>query len=92
MLSRWKVNTLNKCYINIIKSFFIYACMLRIGDGIPINKELAASYYKKAADKGDVRSMHTLSLMLKNGDGIPPNLQESIKYLKMAFLTACVLE
>ena len=56
--------------------------MLEKGDGIPINKDEAKKYYKKAADLGDIESMIKYSQLLD--DNSKTNKQEQIKYLKKA--------
>ncbi len=41
-----------------------------MGQGVPMDKNLAAEWYSKAADMGDIDSMCVLASMYRNGDGI----------------------
>lgn len=47
--------------------------MLFNGDGIPIIKEKAAEYFKKASNQGDDEAMQLLGSMHLEGDGISMN-------------------
>lgn len=65
-------------------SMYIYACALYNGDGIEINKEEAAKFFKMSADKGNVKSMKKYAYMLKHGDGIPVDKKRAYFYFKNA--------
>ena len=54
--------------------------MLEKGEGIKVDKELAAEYYIKASNLGDVNSMLNYASMQYNN----LNKEEAIKYYKMA--------
>jgi TPR repeat protein len=58
--------------------------MLHEGDGIPMNKSLAAHYFKLSADQGDPTSQFKYGVMLHEGDGIPMNKSLAAHYFKLS--------
>lgn len=58
--------------------------MLYEGDGVPVDKEKAAQYFKKSADKGNFIAMFNYANMLDKGDGIPADLKKAAEYYKKA--------
>ena len=69
--------------INMGKKLFD-ANMLYRGEGIKMNKEEAAKYFKMAADEGDINAITGYAILLKNSEGISMNKEEAAKYFKMA--------
>jgi TPR repeat protein len=63
---------------------FNYGFMLVEGSGIPINKSLAAHYYKLSADQGDAQGQLTYGVMLNSGSGIPMNKSLAARYFKLS--------
>ena len=59
------------------------ARILDEGDGIPLNKKEAIKYYKRAAGKGDPRSMTHYGNILLKGDEMYVK-EEAAKYFKIA--------
>ena len=53
-------------------------------DNQPADKHKAASYFKMAADKGDVNAMFKYATMLENGEGVAVNKEQAIYYYKIA--------
>lgn len=53
------------------------------GTEVPMDKKLAAFYFKKAADLGDIYGTSRYASMVSKGDGIPYNFEESFKYYKI---------
>lgn len=53
-------------------------------DGVDIDLEMAFSYYKKSADKGDTTAQTQVGYMYENGEGVDKNLKEAFKYYTMA--------
>jgi hypothetical protein len=51
--------------------------MLREGEGIPMNKPLAAQYFKRAAAQGHSAAGHALLDMLERGDVVAADLDPS---------------
>ena len=69
---------------------FKYGCMLLCRDGVSVDKEEAARYFKMAVDKGETDSMNNYGMMLQSGEGIEKNASEvklectnMVKCLKM---------
>jgi TPR repeat protein len=58
--------------------------MLNNGDGILINKSLAAHYYRLSADQGIAVAQFNYGLMLNNGDGISINKSLAAHYFKLS--------
>ncbi|MDR2787075.1 MAG: sel1 repeat family protein, partial [Candidatus Accumulibacter sp.] len=69
---------------------FNYALLLENGEGMPIDKSLAAHYYKLAADQGYAAAQCNYSFLLFNGDGIPMDKALAAHYFKMAADLGCV--
>ena len=64
---------------------FNYALMLYNGEqGVPLNKEESARFFKISADLGNVDSMFNFAFMIEQGEGIKMNKKEAIKYYKLA--------
>jgi TPR repeat protein len=63
---------------------FKYAVRLLHGDGIDMNKSLAAHYFKLLADQGDSSAQCNYGLMLLRGDGIDMNKSLAAHYLKLS--------
>ena len=61
-------------------AMYLYGNMLYNGEGMPINKEESARYYKISADKGNIEGMFLYANLLYKGDGIQKNVEESINY------------
>ena len=61
-----------------------YQCgqMLYEGNGVKMNKELAAYYFKKGTDCYDFKCMYKYAKMLLKGEGVQKNLEESLHYYK----------
>lgn len=60
-----------------IWGIFKYAKLLQNGDGIPMDKEEAAKYFKIGADKNDVDCIFNYGIMLFKGEGVPINKNEA---------------
>jgi uncharacterized protein len=55
------------------------AVFLDEGKYVPTDKELAAQWYRRAAELGVPRSQTNLALMLFNGEGVPKNEAEALR-------------
>lgn len=62
-----------------------YAFMLRNGIDIDVNKELAAHYYKMAADKGDTEAMAFYANMIYNKEVNESDKNEALEIYKTIF-------
>lgn len=60
-----------------------YAMMLEVGEGIPKNVQLAASYYKKAARSQPDAMIH-YGRMLRKGEYVKKNVKMALKCFKTA--------
>jgi hypothetical protein len=58
--------------------------LLLRGDGITMNKSLAAHYFKMSADQGLCSSQLAYANLLLRGDGVPINFEECERYLRLA--------
>ncbi|GAA5849429.1 hypothetical protein JCM8547_000446 [Rhodosporidiobolus lusitaniae] len=56
----------------------------RFGWGVAKDKKLACSYFKLAADLGDIDAQVDLAFMLANGKGCKKDMREAAKYYRMA--------
>jgi hypothetical protein len=63
---------------------FKYGVMLFYGDGISMNKSLAAHYFKLSADQGQADAQFNFGVMLFHGDGISMNKSLAAHYLKLS--------
>jgi TPR repeat protein len=63
---------------------YLYGLMLQQGNGILMNKPLAAYYYKLSADQGDARAQFKYGLLLSRGDGTLMNKSLAAQYFKHA--------
>ena len=50
-----------------LKAMNNYACMVKVGDGFPVNLEEAVKYFKMAVDKGYQDSIFIYAAMLYKG-------------------------
>jgi TPR repeat protein len=53
--------------------YYNYGECLAKGDGVDMNKPLAAHYFKLAADQGDARAQSNYGRRLVAGDGVDMN-------------------
>jgi TPR repeat protein len=58
--------------------------LIESGDGIPIDKSLAAHYFKLAADQGYAAAQTNYRTLLEDGDGIPIDRSLAAHYYKLA--------
>ena len=59
------------------------ACSYRDGEGGPVDKVMAAKYFRMAAEKGHVQAMTCLGIAYMTGDGVDDlDLDEAKKWLK----------
>ena len=61
-----------------------YGEILKKGEGVEVNKEEAAQYFKMAADRGNPAGMFNYGNMLYKGEGVEINKEEAARYFKMA--------
>jgi TPR repeat protein len=63
---------------------FKYGVRLEYGRGVPMNKSLAAHYYKLSADQGDPQSQFSYGDCLAHGRGVPKNKSLAAHYYKLS--------
>jgi TPR repeat protein len=61
-----------------------YGLMLFKGYGIPMNKSLAAHYFKLSADQGIAQAQFNYGNMLSEGYGIPMNKSLAVHYFQLS--------
>jgi S1-C subfamily serine protease len=54
------------------------------GVGVIKNEAVAASWYRKAADKGDADGQNMLGRVYENGQGVPQDFAEALKWYRLA--------
>ncbi|WP_372839203.1 tetratricopeptide repeat protein, partial [Phaeovulum sp.] len=54
------------------------------GDGVAVDLEAAAHWYRLAAEQGDVRAQSNLGTILAKGEGIAPDYAEALRWLGLA--------
>jgi len=52
------------------------------GEGVSVNKQLAAMWYKKASEQGNAFSQYNLGLMYLDGDGVTKNNAAAAKWFR----------
>lgn len=67
-----------------VDSMFTIAATLNNGNGVPVDKQGAAHYYKLAIQNGSQSSIFNYALMLDYGDGIPEDKETAVKLFKIA--------
>lgn len=60
------------------------ATMLRLGQGVPENKELALEFYEKAAQGGLTSAQLNAAFMLVEGDGVEADPEQAAKWFYQA--------
>ncbi|KAK8847978.1 hypothetical protein M9Y10_019029 [Tritrichomonas musculus] len=58
--------------------------MLETGNGITVDYENAAKYYKMAADLNNEDGMYNYGLLLETGKGVKRDKKEAARYYEMA--------
>ena len=58
--------------------------MYLYGDGVDQNYEKAFELFKRAAEAGNVESMHNLGAMYDNGDGVPQDKAKALEWFAKA--------
>ncbi len=56
----------------------------RDGDGVPANEEVAARWFRKAADQGFARAENNLGTMYRLGDGVERDKEEAVRWYAKA--------
>lgn len=56
----------------------------QLGQGVPQNYELAASWYQRAAGQGHPRAQHLLGLLFDRGLGVERNHVDALMWLNLA--------
>ena len=54
------------------------------GNGVPQNDELAAKWYRKAADQGNAQAQNNLGTMYRSGSGVERNKEEAVNWYRKA--------
>ena len=54
------------------------------GDGIPENDEVAAKWFRLAAEQGDALSMSNLGAMYANGEGVEQDVTIALEFFTQA--------
>lgn len=65
---------------------FVYAVILKFGDGVSSNKQESVCYFRMAADNGDAKMKILYANMLNIGDGVQVNEQEKLSFTSLPFL------
>jgi len=65
-----------------VKAQFELAVAYDIGDATPVNKELAAYWYSKAAEQGHPTALGRLGHMYAGGEGVPRNYDYAIYWFQ----------
>ena len=60
------------------------ATMLRLGQGVPVNKALALEFYEKAAEGGLTSAQLNAAFMLVEGDGVEADPEQAAKWFYQA--------
>ena len=61
-----------------------YGISLKLGRGVPQDKQAAVVWYRRAADQGDDIAQTLLGNSYKNGDGVPQDPQKGAYWLRKA--------
>lgn len=54
------------------------------GNGVPQNDELAAKWYRKAAEQGNATAQNNLGIMYRTGSGVEKNTEEAVNWYRKA--------
>lgn len=54
------------------------------GLGVPVDREISASLYKQAADRGNLMAISNYGIRLLNGDGVEQNIEAGMHYVVQA--------
>jgi len=65
-------------------SQFFLATMYYEGKGVPRDRKIAADWFRKAAEQGDVNAQYRLGVMYLKGDGVPQDKKEASSWLRKA--------
>ena len=63
---------------------FNLGVMYEIGEGVPQDHAVAASWYRKAAEQGNAGAQHNLGRMYAQGRGVPQDYAVAVKWYRMA--------
>jgi TPR repeat protein len=62
---------------------FSYGSLLFRGEGVSMNKSLAAHYFKLSRDQGDARTQCLYGVLLSTAEGVPMNESLAAHYFKL---------
>jgi TPR repeat protein len=54
------------------------------GNGVPRNEELAAKWYRRAADQGNAAAQNNLGIMYRSGSGVEKSKEEAVRWYRKA--------
>ena len=54
------------------------------GNGVPKNEELAARWYRRAAEQGNAAAQNNLGIMYRNGNGVQKSKEEAVNWYRKA--------
>jgi TPR repeat protein len=54
------------------------------GNGVPKNEELAATWYRKAAEQGNAAAQNNLGIMYRTGSGVEKSKEEAVNWYRKA--------
>ena len=62
----------------------------RRGKGVKADRERAAGYYMRAAEKGSAKGMYLVGRGLLSGDGFPKDVEKGIEWLERSARSGCL--
>jgi TPR repeat protein len=65
-------------------SRYFLGTMYYEGKGVPLDRKIAADWFRKAAEQGDTYAQYRLGVMYLKGDGVPQDKKEAFSWLRMA--------
>lgn len=65
-----------------VKALYMIGIIFEKGQGVAVDNSEAASWYRKAADKGHAAAQYRLGRFYERGLGVEQNMEEAIKLYK----------
>ncbi len=66
------------------EAMYILGTIYDLGEGVPVNYEIAKKYYELAIEKEYPEAFHRLGALYWNGDGVKQNPKTAISYFEQA--------